>query len=93
MKAWKWCVKMMKKVEGECREIEELSLARINKQLSCASRREIFARLTQLMQRNKHPKLDVLMRSNPELFQVKEEVNEPAHNRRETEQEICDITD
>ncbi|KAM3145914.1 hypothetical protein pb186bvf_001892 [Paramecium bursaria] len=93
LKNWKWAVKTFKKVETECRAVEEFTRQKIAAGLNYNSRKEAFNKLIQYVKQSNHPKLDYLKRSNPE-FEIKQEEKPPSpSSMKQYQTKISEIID
>ncbi|CAK60539.1 unnamed protein product (macronuclear) [Paramecium tetraurelia] len=75
MKYMKYIIKQLKKVEKECRSIEDTTESKIKIKLSSTSRKEAFDKMIRLLKLVRHQNLDQFKQHHQE-FLVKDEVDQ-----------------
>ncbi|CAK72741.1 unnamed protein product (macronuclear) [Paramecium tetraurelia] len=99
MKYMKYIIKQLKKVEKECRSIEDTTEQKIKIKLSSTSRKEAFDKMIRLLKLVRHQNLDQFKQHHQE-FLVKDEVDQQMalqyneeRERKELQRQISEIVD
>ncbi|CAD8054348.1 unnamed protein product [Paramecium sonneborni] len=99
MKYLKYIIKQLKKVEKECRSIEDTTEQKIKIKLSSTSRKEAFDKMIRLLKLVRHQNLDQFKQHHQE-FLVKDEVDQQMamqyneeRERKELQRQISEIVD